>query len=139
MRKLYRIRLYVLQRKLIDKMKHNTRCENANPKSVCRCRCGGKLHGIAHKEDSDTSWIRTVNKKLGGEIEDIIEQIEGKRFLCTCNTKYIINHFLGYDHNGGYKDKDGNRWWVFVECPKCKYQWSIDKLLARIKVLEDWL
>lgn len=27
-------------------MKHNIRCERADPTSKCRCRCKGRLHGI---------------------------------------------------------------------------------------------
>jgi hypothetical protein len=34
-----------------------------------------------------------------------------------------------YDHEAGYKVKGfRNRKWLYVTCPKCKYQWSFKKL-----------
>jgi len=120
-------------------MKHSTRCENANPKSICRCKCGGRLHGISHKNEDTTSWIRTINSNIGGRVGKLINKLMGKKFQCSCGAMFTINHFLGYDHDGGYEDEQGNKWWAFTECPNCNYQWSIDKLLARISSLEEWL
>ena len=120
-------------------MKHSQRCERASPKSVCKCKCGGRLHGVAHKNNSTTSWVRTINSNVGGRAGKVIDKLTGKKFQCSCNTTFTINHFLAYDHDGGYEDSKNNKWWVFVECPNCHYQWSADKLLARISTLEEWL
>jgi len=39
-------------------MTHNKRCELANPKSKCRCSCGGKYHGIRYKKQTSIDkWI----------------------------------------------------------------------------------
>lgn len=119
-------------------MKHSSRCENANPKSICRCKCGGRLHGVKHKEEN-TGWIRTINSNIGGSAGKVIKSLKGKKFHCSCGNVINLNHFLAYDHNGGYEDKHNNKWWIFVECSKCKYQWSIDKILARIPTVEEWV
>ena len=118
-------------------MKHSTKCENADPKSICRCKCGGKYHGISHK--TGTSWIRTINSNIGGSAGKLIQSLQGKKFQCSCGHTINLNHFLAYDHDGGYKDKHSNKWWIFIECPNCKYQWSIDKILTRMPTLKEWL
>lgn len=109
-------------------MKHSSRCEQANPKSKCQCRCGGRFHGIAHGKDDYNMLIRTINENMGGEIENEMKLLKGKKFKCTCGKQTIINSFLGYPHEGGIEADDKEKWWVFFKCPHCNYQWSIDKL-----------
>lgn len=37
---------------------------------------------------------------------------------------------LSYDHPNGYAIAEipDTRQWLYVECPKCEYQWSLQKL-----------
>lgn len=118
------------------KMAHNNRCETANPQGICRCSCGGAYHGIAHKHDQyfgeEQRFIRSINKALGGEVGRTIKILSGVPFTCTCGRKQILGGFLGYPHAGGLPDKDGNRWWVFYECEKCRYQWAWHKIVNRV-------
>jgi hypothetical protein len=119
-------------------MKHNSRCENARPKSKCRCRCGGRFHAINHEQSTtevEGHAIRAVNENLGGEVARTIQILTDVPFTCTCGKKQVLGDFLGYPHASGLDDKDGNRWWVFYEClnPKCLYQWSWHKLVARLQ------
>ena len=55
---------------------HNKRCENARATSPCRCSCGGKYHGVRNKE-SDTTNIRSINERLGGEVSAILNALTG--------------------------------------------------------------
>lgn len=49
-------------------MSHNIRCEYANPKSKCTCKCGGKLHGIRYgyplpvKKERQTKIIEEIEE-----------------------------------------------------------------------------
>ena len=39
-------------------VRHNKRCERANPKSKCRCRCKGQFHGIQYgKQTTIDKWV----------------------------------------------------------------------------------
>lgn len=111
---------------------HNSRCEYANPKSKCRCRCGGSKHGIARHSDTESRFIRSVNASLGGEAGRTIEILTNVPFQCTCGKRQFLGGFLGYPHTNGLDDKDGNRWWIFYECEKCQYQWNWAKLSCRV-------
>ena len=119
---------------LEEKMKHNSRCENAKQRSKCKCKCGGRYHAIntENKDGDDNRYIRAVNASLGGEAGRTIKILSGVPFTCTCGKKQVLGGFLGYPHAGGLDDKDGNRWWVFYECIGCEHQWSWGHLVARI-------
>ena len=47
---------------------HNKRCERANPKNKCHCKCGGALHGILYlKNEKQTTidmWIKEEKEKM---------------------------------------------------------------------------
>ena len=115
------------------KMKHNEGCENAKPKSPCKCRCGGTHHAIHNHSDSMIDGTRTVNENIGGELGAMIAKLKGKDFTCGfCagkkEHKVKLNTFLAYPHEGGLADAAGNRWWLYFECPVGGYQWSWAKL-----------
>jgi len=112
--------------------KHPVRCEAANPKGYCACSCGGALHGILHDDKDSNLYIRSINEKLGGEVAKTILRFKGKLFKCTCGKKVTMWNFLGYPHDGGLVDGHGKKWWVFIECTKCKYQWSWSKIPVRL-------
>lgn len=110
-------------------MKHNERCEKANPKGKCNCRCGGTHHGILHPTAPLT---RTISERIGGGIESTIRSLKGRKFTCSCKKTITINTWLGYPHEGGLTDASGNKWWIFVECPHCKNEWSWWKINGRV-------
>ncbi len=114
-------------------MKHNERCENANPKGKCACGCGGAMHGLNRMENKGISDERTITERLGGEIEPIIKELKGKVFTCSCKQKITVGAWLGYPHEGGLTDKNGKKWWVYVECPKCEYDWSWHKVANEVE------
>ena len=94
------------------------RCKNAKPKSPCHCRCGGKYHGINNiTNEYPSEYFRTLNECLGGEIGEIINKLSNEEFKCWCGKKFKVNHFIGYEHDGGLLDAEGTKWWVFVVCP----------------------
>ncbi len=113
-------------------MTHNCRCGYANPKSKCRCSCGGAMHGV----ERNAKYLM-INENLGGEIEVLIKRTQGKKFLCpSCGTIQYACGWLAYPHDGGLADKDGNKWWVFLECEHCNYGASWHKVERRILVDE---
>jgi hypothetical protein len=66
----------------------------------------------------------------GGEVAEFIKKWQGKKIKCfgVCGTKQIMNEFVGYEHDGGLTDANGKKWWVYFECPKCKYGHSFSKM-----------
>lgn len=83
---------------------------------------------------------KKLTKKMGGKIKTIIEQLEGYSTKCNSpstrqGTTFTIqpNNWKGYRHEGGVKDKRGDRYWLYYECPHCHYQWSWHKLMSKIK------
>lgn len=58
-------------------------------------------------------------------LEDIKDQIEHAK--CRwCNTNFDFNNAEMYDHSGGLEIEGlDKRQWVFVHCPKCRYDWAI--------------
>jgi hypothetical protein len=114
-------------------MKHNERCENAKPKSKCRCGCGGVFHARNSRSDELLDGTRTVNENIGGALGAMIAKLKGRTLTCEfCggkkSHKVKLNSFLAYPHEGGLADAAGNRWWLYFECPVGGYQWSWGKL-----------
>ena len=109
------------------------RCKDARPTGPCDCRCGGKYHGINRiEEEYPKEYFRTLNENLGGEIGETINKLFGKEFKCWCRHKFTVHHFIGYIHDGGLADKEGTKWWMFIVCPHCRYEWSWHKLERRL-------
>ena len=70
---------------------------------------------------------------MGGEIGQTILSMKGKKLTCSCKQKITVGAWLGYPHEGGLADKDGKKWWVYVECPKCEYDWSWHKVQVEVE------
>lgn len=111
-----------------------SRCKGAKPKSKCKCICGGRYHAEYNK-DKTTDGTRTVNAQMGGELGETIESLQGKSFMClgTCGKSKVIASLLAYPHDGGLEDKDGEKWWLYYECPTCGYQSSWWKILNQLE------
>ena len=123
---------------------HSPDCENAHT-ARCRCWCGGEFHGIT------TGVYATVNGVIvkpvdgikdekimtisdGAEMARIIGMYNGKTFKClgVCNKPLSASTLWGYPHPDGISDKDGQKWWLYVKCPRCNYAtalWKIDQRL----------
>jgi hypothetical protein len=79
-----------------------------------------------------------IYPEMGGEIKELLDKIKDKEFSCTCSLwrgkkKQVLDSFLGYPHDGGLADKDGNKWWVYYRCKVCGYDWSFWKITNRLK------
>jgi len=121
-----------------EERKHNTKCEDAKPRGKCVCGCGGSMHGITHANIMEGGELeRTINEQMGGEITEIINGLKGKTFVCSCKKQIKINRWLGYKHGGGLADKNGEKWWLYVECPKCEYCWSWHKVQVEVNRPRD--
>jgi hypothetical protein len=76
---------------------------------------------------SDT---KIMTESMGGEVADFINKWIGKTIQCfgICRGKRQVNQFKGYPHDDGLADSSGNKYWVYFECPKCKYGHSFIKM-----------
>ena len=69
-----------------------------------------------------------LRKELGGEVRERIEKVKGREYRCHCGHTSYARPILGYKHDGGTPDADGQKWWMFVVCPACGHQFSLGKL-----------
>jgi hypothetical protein len=74
----------------------------------------------------------SLSKRNGGKIAEVISSLEGKKLECTCGKRVVLNDWEGYSHDGGVEDENGEKYWLFHVCPKCKYQWSWWKVVNRV-------
>jgi len=61
-----------------------------------------------------------------------VKQYGSSIFKCTCGQKIENPNIQGYLHTGGIPDRTRSKWWLFVTCPRCLYQWAIRKIDNRI-------
>ncbi len=118
--------------------KHSRACELANPKSRCRCSCGGALHGLSWQGDG-TLYIRAMRREHGRDVERFLNLVRDRKFRCHCGRIHTFHglEFQGYAHECGLRDRNDRKWWVFWECPHCGHQWSFLKILARLGISLD--
>lgn len=118
--------------------KHNQRCEHSK-KKVCKCRCSGRFHGAETVEYRASPFDKPMSIDMGNAIEAWLKQIQGRVMTCWCGAELECFGFMGYPHDSGLADKDGNKWWLFLHCDKCNYEWSYWKVenRAKAKELED--
>ena len=76
------------------------------------------------------SNIKEMNIGMGGEVAGFIEKWSGTTIRCfgVCFKNRVMNSFKGYPHDSGLSDATGNKWWVYFECPKCRYGHSFNKM-----------
>lgn len=77
---------------------------------------------------------RSIDTTAGGEIAEIIEKLVGEKFMCTCRHVIHIEEsgFICYKHDGGLKDGEGQKWWLYIGCTGCNYDWSWTKVVQRV-------
>ena len=73
---------------------------------------------------------KEMTTAMGGEVAKFVERWEGTLIRCfgTCRMDRITSEFKGYEHDGGLEDATGKKWWVYFECPECKYGHSYAKM-----------
>lgn len=87
---------------------------------------------------------KVMTEELGSEIAEFIRTYRGKKIQCfgTCHKPRVMDKFVGYPHSGGLKSKDAPNgeeegcWWVYFECPKCKYGHSFSKIPRMVEQYE---
>ena len=97
---------------------------------------GERTMNIINKEHAMTpDGDLLADEKMGGEIGETIKNLRGKQFPCTCHHEHLIKleTFTAYPHEGGLADKDGKKWWLYVTCPLCNYDWSWWKVQNRLE------
>lgn len=80
-----------------------------------------------------------MSAEMGGAVQIKVEEIMFGRFKCSCPKIIKIDQVIGYLHEGGVPDKNGTKWWMYVSCPECQYDWSLWKLEKRLQQYEDSL
>lgn len=72
--------------------------------------------------------------EMGHEIERFLGSVQDKTLKCWCGQELDCVGFEGYpDHDGGLMDASGKKWWVYLHCDKCGYDWSFWKVERRAK------
>jgi len=73
----------------------------------------------------------TGDRRTKYTISFLLNTIHG--FVCRCGHVFDFIEPSTYPHKGGaYIDYDGRvvgPVWIFWECPECKYQWSLPKIV----------
>ncbi len=118
---------------MVEDEEHNRKCELADMGTRCRCNCNGRLHGIARANANTQDPAKPISiGKAGGEIQAFFHPLLGKDYECVCGDHVPIGELMAYPHEGGMKDEDGRRWWVFCTCPSCGHELSAWKLPGRL-------
>jgi len=79
---------------------------------------------------------RYMEETSGGEVKKQIIKYRLVMFNCTCKHTIENPNIMGYIHKGGHKDATGQGWWLFVRCPKCKYDWALHKIDRRVRMMD---
>ena len=74
-----------------------------------------------------------MSPSMGGEIAEVFDKVANKRFICLgpCHKDLPADGLVGYPHDGGHADEDGNKWWLYVKClnDKCGYATAVWKII----------
>lgn len=73
---------------------------------------------------------KLMSIEMGSEIASFIKKWRGTLIRCfgVCRKDRVMNEFKGYEHDAGLQDATGKKWWVYFECPLCKYGHSFAKM-----------
>ena len=73
---------------------------------------------------------RIMSEEMDGEVAEFVDEWKGKLIRCfgVCKKDRVMDKFVGYEHDAGLSDAIGKKWWVYYECPKCKYGHSFAKM-----------
>lgn len=116
-------------------MSHTKLCELSKSKhKYCRCSCKGALHNIKSTEGKGSNE-KLLSFNDGGEIESFIREVTAICFNCSCGRPIVVRDIFGYPHEMGLMDKEGKKWWVFIECENCNYNWNWQKILKKKELI----
>ena len=79
---------------------------------------------------------KKCTQEMGGEVARIIDFLNNKPFLCDCGSVLRVDNVVnGYPHDGGYADKEGKKWWLYLTCHQKDdhYDWALWKVVRRIR------
>jgi hypothetical protein len=84
--------------------------------------------------------IVKLDSDVGGDLGNTINELNGKKFRCHCGKSInpgFCADFRGYTHENGLPDSNGTKWWLFLECPHCTFNWSWTKIKMMIAKFRD--
>ncbi len=79
-----------------------------------------------------------MSEEDGGLVAELIKKFKMAIFKCDCGQVIDTPNFEGYTHEGGFQDKTGTKWWLFVKCTNCDYDWAINKIEQQAKKLQRY-
>jgi hypothetical protein len=88
----------------------------------CVCSCGGVFHGIGTQTEKE-DW--TLNPEQSKPFYDKI-----KDYTCSfCGSSLKGVPISYYPHDAGWTVSGlVGKFWLYLVCPKCGYQWALWKL-----------
>ncbi|MEM3398498.1 MAG: hypothetical protein QXO75_01480 [Nitrososphaerota archaeon] len=105
----------------------DVKCLNAVHEK-CRCRCGGRNHGLIHKLRNASLDDSRLYFSLSHD-PGIRRLFDGKRCL-SCGEPLDYAEILAYEHEGGtYYEPFKMKLWIFAECVKCRFQNALNKFV----------
>lgn len=79
---------------------------------------------------------RYMEETMGGDVKKQIIKYGFVMFKCTCTNLIENPNIMGYEHSGGVKDATGKKWWMYVHCSKCEYDWALHKIDKQVQKME---
>lgn len=84
---------------------------------------------------------RQITPCIGGKAGELAEDLEeiccekcGKP--CTIGADIELRGYIGAG-GSGYQDEAGNTWWMYVTCPKCGHDTSVEHHLSRQRIEKE--
>lgn len=75
---------------------------------------------------------KPMNVDMGGKVADRLMDVHGLEYRCRCGneiplTKGPGSYIMGYPHDGGTPDSDGEKWWMYIDCTECDFEITLGK------------
>jgi len=59
----------------------------------------------------------------GGEVGEIVSTVVGETWECPhCYSELVVGGLDGRPHEHGVEDENGDKWWLYLECPDCGHE-----------------
>lgn len=95
---------------------------------------------MLHTRSSDVSTVEELEfediSKLEGDVKKFVDKFYDEKFLCSeCDNSFIVNEdeegkMIYYTHPQGLQNgSQGDKYWIYIECPNCQYQHSFEKII----------
>ena len=112
------------------------RCSNAK-RPRCKCKCGGHNHGNpqAKAKAQPTLGIESDLELTHPQFQPIGNLLLAHDPYCRWCEAKLTGPVYGYQHSGGVEVPGlKGRWWLYLKCPKCGYDWALWKVKNLIGV-----